>query len=130
MTGMTKFTADRPSIRALLAAVCAAFAIGCGGSRAASAAASTAPQPVAGDVERVTFAPSLGVHLESMVRHASGLYVQDLVAGSGSVATRGRTVVVRYTGWLPSGKEFDSGEITVALGSNKTIRAWEEGLLG
>ena len=39
-------------------------------------------------------------------------------------------MVVRYTGWLPNGKEFDSGEISVIIGSNKTIRAWEEGLLG
>jgi FKBP-type peptidyl-prolyl cis-trans isomerase len=65
-----------------------------------------------------------------MSRRASGMYVQDLSRGTGAVATRGRTVVVRYTGWLASGKQFDSGEITVSLGTNKTIRAWEEGLLG
>jgi FKBP-type peptidyl-prolyl cis-trans isomerase len=65
-----------------------------------------------------------------MLRYASGLYVQDLTTGTGSVATRGRTVVVRYAGWLPNGKQFDAGEISVTLGTNKTIRAWEEGLLG
>lgn len=65
-----------------------------------------------------------------MTRRASGLYVQDLVMGNGAVSTRGRTVVVRYTGWLPDGRRFDSGEITVSLGTNKTIPAWEEGLLG
>jgi peptidylprolyl isomerase len=65
-----------------------------------------------------------------MTKRASGMYVQDLTPGTGSVATRGRTVVVRYTGWLPSGKQFDSGEISVTLGTNKTIAAWEEGLLG
>lgn len=50
--------------------------------------------------------------------------------GTGGVALRGRTVIVRYSGWLANGKQFDSGEITVTLGSNKTIRAWEDGLLG
>jgi FKBP-type peptidyl-prolyl cis-trans isomerase len=53
-----------------------------------------------------------------------------MVMGSGAVATRGRTVVVRYAGWLPNAKQFDSGELSVTLGSNKTIPAWEEGLLG
>jgi len=50
--------------------------------------------------------------------------------GSGPVAVSGRSVVVRYTGWLPSGKRFDGSEMTVTLGTNKTIRGWEEGLLG
>ena len=102
-----------------------------GGTTAASASAvSAAPQPIAGDIERTTFAPALGVNLSAMTRRASGMYVQDVALGTGAVATRGRSVVVRYTGWLPSGKQFDSGEISVTLGSNKTIAAWEEGLLG
>jgi FKBP-type peptidyl-prolyl cis-trans isomerase FkpA len=88
------------------------------------------PQPLATDIERTTFSPSLGVHLDSMNRHADGLYVQDLIAGTGAVGTRGRTVLVQYTGWLANGKQFDAGEITVTLGTFKTIRAWEEGLLG
>jgi FKBP-type peptidyl-prolyl cis-trans isomerase FkpA len=65
-----------------------------------------------------------------MVRRPSGLYVQDLVTGNGAVATLGRSIVVRYTGWFPNGKRFDGSEITVTLGGNKTIRGWEEGLLG
>ncbi|MEO9034768.1 MAG: FKBP-type peptidyl-prolyl cis-trans isomerase [Gemmatimonadaceae bacterium] len=65
-----------------------------------------------------------------MSRRASGLYVQDVKFGTGAVSARGRSVVVRYAGWLSSGKQFDSGEITVALGAGKTIPAWEEGLLG
>ena len=101
-----------------------------GGSSSAATSAAPAPQPIAGDIERTTFAPSLGVHLDQMTKRASGMYVQDLTPGTGGVATRGRSVVVRYTGWLPSGKQFDSGEISVTLGTNKTIAAWEEGLLG
>jgi FKBP-type peptidyl-prolyl cis-trans isomerase FkpA len=95
----------------------------------AATGAGSPTQPV-GDVERTTFSPSLNIRLDSMVRRASGLYVQDVMMGNGSVATRGRTAIVRYAGWLANGKAFDSGEISVTLGSNKTIRAWEEGLLG
>jgi FKBP-type peptidyl-prolyl cis-trans isomerase FkpA len=102
-------------------------------SHPAASSTSSAPQPVGADPEDVShtvFDPSLGVHLDSMVRRASGLYVQDLVTGNGAVAALGRSIVVRYTGWLPNGKRFDGSEITVTLGSNKTIRGWEEGLLG
>ncbi len=115
---------------ARFAALCAA--LGCAATNPPGTPASSmaVPQPIAGDIERITFDPSLGVHLDQMTRRASGLYVQDLATGTGAVATRGRTVVVKYEGWLPNGKQFDSGEITVTLGSNKTIRAWEDGLLG
>jgi len=65
-----------------------------------------------------------------MSRRASGLYVQDIVTGTGAIASRGRSIVVRYVGWLPSGKQFETNEITVTLGAGKTIRGWEEGLLG
>jgi len=118
---------------AFIAAAAALLACGKGSSAPTPAPTPTPasnPRPVAGDVERTEFNPSLNIHLDSMTRRASGLYVQDLVTGTGAVAARERTVVVRYTGWLPNGKEFDSGEISVILGSNKTIRAWEEGLLG
>jgi len=99
-------------------------------SPVSNAGRATTPQPASGDIELTKFAPDLNVHLDSMVRRASGLYVQDLQMGTGAVATRGRTVIVRYSGFLADGKMFDSGEVSVTLGSNKTIRAWEEGLLG
>jgi FKBP-type peptidyl-prolyl cis-trans isomerase FkpA len=110
----------------LLAGVLAA----CGGGSGGSASTTTVPQPIAGDVERTTFAPQLGVHLDQMVKRASGLYVQDLSPGSGTFASRGRTAVVRYTGWRADGKQFDDGEITITLGKAQTIAAWEEGVLG
>ncbi len=99
-----------------------------GGSTSASTAAQ--PVPIQGDIERTTFAQSLNVDLSAMTKRASGLYVQDLEMGTGAVAIRGKSVVVRYSGWLPNGKLFDSGEVTVTLGTNKVIRAWEDGLLG
>lgn len=127
---------------AIVAAACTIAACSGGGSKPTTGSASTAPspvsnagrpttpQPAAGDIELTTFAPALNVNLASMVRRASGMYVQDLQMGTGAVATRGRTVIVRYSGFLADGKMFDSGEVSVTLGSNKTIRAWEEGLLG
>ena len=113
----------------LLAIVAGAIAACAGGSSSGSGA-SGGPVPIASDVERATFAPSLGIHLDSMSRRPSGLYVQDLETGTGAVVTRGRTAVVRYTGWLPDGTEIDSGEISVSVGSHQTIPAWEEALLG
>jgi len=87
-----------------------------------------------GDVELATFAPSLNVHLDSMTRRPSGLYIQNIVIGTGAVARTGTNAVVRYAGYLTDGKLFDGGdassEITVRLGTNQTIRGWEEGLPG
>ena len=115
----------------LASTLVAVLSSGCGGGGSGPAAATTTvPQPIAGDVELTKFNPSLGVHLDQMVKRASGLYVQELTPGTGAIAVRGRTAVVRYTGWRADGKQFDDGEITVALGSHQTIAAWEEGLLG
>ena len=114
----------------VLLGAAASVLAGCAGGASGGSSGSSGPVPVAGDVERTTFAPSLGIHLESMSRRPSGLYVEDLEAGTGAVVTRGRTAVVRYTGWLPNGEAFDSGEVSVSVGSRKTIAAWEEALLG
>jgi FKBP-type peptidyl-prolyl cis-trans isomerase FkpA len=122
-----------PKFRVSVAAspLVALLFIACGGGAAGPAATATSvPQPIAGDIERTDFNAALGVRLDQMVKRASGLYVQDLTMGTGTIAARGRTAVVRYTGWLASGKQFDDGEVTVSLGSRKTIAAWEEGLLG
>jgi FKBP-type peptidyl-prolyl cis-trans isomerase len=105
---------------------------GCASGGSATTPAPT-PEPAAvplDDIHRTTFAADLGVDLAAMTRRPSGLYVQDLRVGTGGFARRGGNAVVRYIGWLPSGKEVDRGEITVVLGENKVIRAWEEGLLG
>jgi FKBP-type peptidyl-prolyl cis-trans isomerase FkpA len=132
---MKKFTVSRAALAGgclwVAASACSGGSSGASPSPTpATGGAPGAPPVRTGNVERATFNPELNVHLDSMVRRASGLYVQDLATGTGGVATRGRTVIVRYTGWLADGTKFDSGEISVTLGSNQTIRAWEEGLLG
>ena len=103
-----------------------------GPSSAGSAATASIPIPAVpdGDIEHTAFNPSLNVELSKMTRRPTGLYVQDFEIGTGSVAARGRTAVLRYTGYLADGKQFDSGEITISLGANKVIRAWEDGVLG
>jgi FKBP-type peptidyl-prolyl cis-trans isomerase len=119
---------------AALAIVACASGGGSAATAATTAATSSAAAPIPavpdGDIEHTTFGPSLNVELSKMTRRPTGLYVQDFEIGTGSVAARGRTAVVRYTGYLADGKQFDSGEITIGLGSGKVIRAWEDGVLG
>jgi FKBP-type peptidyl-prolyl cis-trans isomerase len=113
-----------------VAAACA----GGGGSAASTTTSASRPvsvSPVAdGDIEHTQFSASLDVNLAKMMRRTSGLYVQDLQVGTGTVAAQGRTAVLRYAGYLPNGKQFDAGEITISIGAGKVIRAWDEGVLG
>lgn len=89
-----------------------------------------------GDPTKVTYAQELGVDLNAMERLESGLYLQDLVVGTGDEATRGRPVTVNYTGWLPDGKQFDSSTsegrspLSFTPGQGRVIAGWEEGIVG
>lgn len=111
-----------------------AFMMACASGGSSSTTTPVRPasvSPVAdGDIEHTTFSPTLDINLAKMMRRNSGLYVQDLQVGTGSVAAQARTAVVRYAGYLPDGKKFDSGEITISIGAGKVIRAWDEGVLG
>jgi FKBP-type peptidyl-prolyl cis-trans isomerase len=66
---------------------------------------------------------------------ADGLEYWDIKVGTGAVAQAGQTVKVHYTGWLTSGKKFDSSvgkapfEVT-PLGSAPVIKGWNEGIIG
>lgn len=116
----------------VVAALGLASACASGGSPAATTTGAVIPiSPVAdGDIEHTQFSPSLNVDLSKMTRRPSGLYVQDFQVGTGSVAAQSRTAVLRYTGYLADGTQFDSGEITIAIGAGKVIRAWDSGVLG
>ncbi len=64
-----------------------------------------------------------------------GLVIEDLEAGSGAVAVKGRTVSVHYTGWLTDGRKFDSSKdrndpFQFPLGAGHVIRGWDEGVQG
>ena len=69
------------------------------------------------------------------VKTESGLQYWDIVVGTGAVAKEGDRVRVHYTGWLSTGKKFDSSvdggrPFTFALGNGEVIRGWDEGIAG
>ena len=65
----------------------------------------------------------------------SGLKYVILAAGkSNTVAKVGNKVSVHYTGWLTSGKQFDSsanrGPFEFTIGAGDVIKGWDEGVAG
>ena len=65
----------------------------------------------------------------------SGLIMEELVVGSGAEAKSGQSVSVHYTGWLTSGKKFDSSKdrgdpFVFPLGKGHVIKGWDEGVQG
>jgi FKBP-type peptidyl-prolyl cis-trans isomerase len=66
---------------------------------------------------------------------ASGLQYWDIKAGTGQEAKSGDHVKVHYTGWLTTGKKFDSSvdahqpfDFTIDKGD--VIKGWDEGVTG
>jgi peptidylprolyl isomerase len=81
------------------------------------------------------FADELNVDLNAMTRTSSGLYLQDLVVGTGAEAVVGMSAAVHYEGWLPNGTKFDSSRdrgvpFTFELGAGTVIAGWDEGVAG
>ncbi len=65
---------------------------------------------------------------------SSGLEYSDLKLGSGASPAKGKQVTVHYTGWLTSGKRFDSSAakskpFTFEIGRRKVIKGWDEGVM-
>lgn len=99
-----------------------------GGGEAASEV--PAPAPIATE-----YASELGVDLAAMEETPSGLRYVVVEDGSGEVAEPGDQVVVHYTGWLPTGKKFDSSRdrdepFSFPLGAGRVIAGWDEGVAG
>ncbi len=66
---------------------------------------------------------------------ASGLQYWDIKVGTGAEAATGQHVKVDYTGWLTTGKKFDSSVGTgrpfdFTLGQSQVIKGWDEGIVG
>ncbi|MET3978011.1 FKBP-type peptidyl-prolyl cis-trans isomerase FkpA [Mucilaginibacter sp. UYP25] len=60
----------------------------------------------------------------------SGVYYQNITAGTGDNPTAASTVTVNYVGKLLSGQQFDAGNYTTSLGSDgQVIEGWKIGLL-
>jgi len=69
------------------------------------------------------------------VTTVSGLQYWDIKVGTGPTAVRGQMVKVHYTGWLTTGKKFDSSvdkavPFTFTLGQGQVIKGWDEGVAG
>jgi len=69
------------------------------------------------------------------VKTDSGLQYWDIKVGTGAVATDGSHVKVHYTGWLTTGKKFDSSvdvhqPYEFTIGKGDVIKGWDEGVTG
>ena len=92
----------------------------------AQAASKAAAKPAAAGPTKVTGEPT---------KTASGLEYWDIKVGTGAVAQSGHQVKVDYTGWLTTGKKFDSSVGTgkpfdFMLGASQVIKGWDEGVVG
>jgi len=63
------------------------------------------------------------------------LVSEDLVVGDGDTVVKGSTVSVHYTGWLTSGRKFDSSldrgqPFSFRVGAGQVIAGWELGVEG
>lgn len=69
------------------------------------------------------------------IKTESGLQYWEIKEGLGPPAKTGDHVRVHYTGWLTTGKKFDSSVGTnqpfnFTLGQSEVIKGWDEGIVG
>ena len=77
-----------------------------------------------------TFAASLGVNIAQMTRLPNGVYIQDIIVGTGdSVTSRTDTVRVTYSGFIKTGYMFDSGTNVMFLPA-VLVPGFREGMMG
>ncbi len=104
---------------AVFLALTAVFVLAQSGTKKSAAPDTSAPTKVTGDG----------------VKSTSGLVYWDIRVGNGEVAKEGSHVRVHYTGWLTSGKKFDSSvdagkPFDFTIGNGEVIKGWEEGVAG
>ena len=112
---MTKYIAAVVVMVALAAVVVLAQSA----ARKSAASSTNSPTKVTGD----------GVKTDS------GLIYWDIRVGNGAEAKEGSHVRVHYTGWLTSGKKFDSSvdagkPFDFTIGNGEVIKGWEIGVAG
>ncbi len=83
-------------------------------------------------IEQVQFDSSLDIDLSQMQMLASGVYIRDLVDGTGATIADGNTAMVQFTGWLSTGLQFGSGQFSYVVGAMppEAIPGFEEGMQG
>jgi FKBP-type peptidyl-prolyl cis-trans isomerase len=111
---MTKYAAV-----AIILALTAVFVLAQSASKKHTAPNTNAPTKVTGDG----------------VKTPSGLIYWDIRVGNGEFAKEGSHVRVHYTGWLTTGKKFDSSvdagtPFDFTIGNGEVIKGWEEGVAG
>jgi peptidylprolyl isomerase len=82
-------------------------------------------------------APEKGTEVQApagATKTASGLSYLDVVKGTGAAPVSGKNVTVHYTGWLESGKKFDSSvdrgqPFSFRIGAGEVIPGWDEGVI-
>jgi len=104
---------------AIILAMTAVFVLGQGTTGKSATPNTGAPTKVTGD----------GVKTDS------GLQYWEIRVGNGEVAKEGSHVRVHYTGWLTTGKKFDSSvdagkPFDFTIGNGEVIKGWEEGVTG
>jgi len=104
---------------AIILAFAGGFAFAQSGARKSATPNTNAPTKVTGDG----------------VKMPSGLIYWDIRVGNGDVAKEGSHVRVHYTGWLTTGKKFDSSvdagkPFDFTIGNAEVIKGWDEGVAG
>jgi FKBP-type peptidyl-prolyl cis-trans isomerase len=100
-------------------ALATAYAAAQGAAKKSATSNTTAPTKVTGDG----------------VKTPSGLIYWDIRVGNGATAKEASHVRVHYTGWLTTGKKFDSSvdagkPFDFTIGNGEVIKGWEEGVAG
>jgi FKBP-type peptidyl-prolyl cis-trans isomerase len=93
--------------------------------------------PIAAQTHKTTAAPHATGPTKVTgegVKSVSGLQYWEIKPGTGQEANKGDHVKVHYTGWLTSGKKFDSSvggkPFEFRIGNGDVIKGWEEGVSG
>ncbi len=100
-----------------------------------SASSSTAGTTTPAGAGGVTPGAGISGPAAAATTTASGLKIEELAAGTGAVAEKGKRVSVHYTGWLTDGAKFDSSvdrgqPFDFTLGAGEVIPGWDEGVAG
>jgi len=120
----------------LIVLLTAGLLAACSGKKSDTATVETSEKPKQEQTvktpEAIGDIPALPPEVKT-VTTASGLQYIDVVVGSGDTPSQGAMVSVHYTGWLTSGKKFDSSydrnaPFRFKLGQGQVIKGWDEGV--
>ncbi len=129
----------------LLCAAVALLAVACssdasdngatdGGTQAATSSAAPAGTPSgASATPSVGNAPGIPPLAGPVLQGANGLQYIDELPGTGAAVQPGQRVTVHYTGWLTTGRKFDSSRdrgqsFAFTVGAREVIAGWDQGV--